>query len=131
VTEAGDSGKKSWDLEERTARFGENVILLAQKIRETAVTRRLVSQLVGAATSIGANYCEADDSVSGKDFHHKAGICRKESHETMHWLRMIAVAVPDVRDEARVLWKKAKELNLIFGVIYRGKGGAPEDDKES
>jgi len=75
--------------------------------------------LVGAGTSVGANYCEADDSVSGKEFKQKIGTCRKESKETMFFLRMIANAEPTLADEARTLWREAKELNLIFGAIWR------------
>ena len=67
-----------FDLEERTARFGEDVIGFARTVPENAVTKRLISQLVGAATSVGANYCEADDAVSKKEFRYKIGICKKE-----------------------------------------------------
>jgi four helix bundle protein len=120
--EAVKSGAKSggkYDLHERTAVFGEKIIRLAGKIPVTAVSQRLISQLVGAGTSIGANYCEADDADSKKDFRHKIGICRKEWKETKYWLRMIVVAAPELRDEARILWQEAKELNLIFGKIRR------------
>ena len=77
------------------------------------------SQLVRAATSVGANYCEADDGVSKKDFRNKIGICRKESREAKHWLRMVATANDDLKTEARALWQEAKELNLIFSQIFR------------
>jgi hypothetical protein len=60
--------KRVYDLEERTARFGEAVIDFAKTIPQNPVTNRLISQLVGAGTSVGANYVEADDSVSKKDF---------------------------------------------------------------
>jgi four helix bundle protein len=110
---------EKFDLEERTARFGETVIRFAKRIPVNPVTQRLISQLVGAATSVGANYGEANDAESKKDFRHKIGICRKESKETKHWLRMIAVAEPDLSDDARPLWQEAKELNLIFGKIIR------------
>jgi hypothetical protein len=60
--------KRVYDLEERTARFGEAVIDFARKIPQDAVTNRLISQLVGAATSVGANYVEADDAVSKTEF---------------------------------------------------------------
>lgn len=111
--------KKSWDLEERTAKFGENIVRFARKIPVTPVTQRLIPQLVGAGTSTGANYCEADDAESGQDFRHKIGICKKESRESKHFLRMLAIAVPELTEEARVLWQEAKELNLIFNSIYR------------
>ena len=107
------------DLMERTAKFGETIILFAKKIPHTPENVRLISQLVGAGTSVGANYCEADDSVSGKDFKKSIGTCRKESKETMFFLRMIGTAEEGLRDEARKLWREAKELNLIFGAIWR------------
>ena len=110
---------RQFDLEERTASFGEAVIRFAQTIRETAVTRPLVNQLVRAATSVGANYCEANDAESKSDFRHKIGICRKESRETGHWLRMLTAALPDSAPETRKLWQEAKELNLILGAIIR------------
>ena len=110
-----------FDLEDRTAKFGESVILFAKRIPGTAINLPLLSQLIRAATSVGANYCEAADAESKKDFRHKIGICRKESRETKHWLRMLAAAEPDLRADARTLWQEAKELNLIFGAIRRGR----------
>lgn len=107
------------DLGERTARFGEAIIIFCKKIPESPVNNRLISQLVGAGTSIGANYCEADDAVSGKEFKQKIGTCRKESKESMFFLRMMATAEPNLKSEARFLWQEAKELNLIFGSIWR------------
>jgi four helix bundle protein len=112
---------KKFDLDERTAVFGEDVIRFAKKIPVTAVTDRLIRQFVSAGTSIGANYTEANDAESKKDFRHKIGICRKESKETKYWLRMLAVAEPIVRDKAAILWQEAKELNLIFGSIRRSR----------
>jgi len=107
------------DLEERTARFGESIIRFVKKVPHTVENNRLIDQVVGAATSIGANYCEADDSVSGKEFKQKIGYCRKVSKETMFFLRMIAASEESMADEARKLWREAKELNLIFGSIWR------------
>lgn len=63
-----DDEEKPWDLEERSARFAEDVIDFLQKIPSEPLTNRLISQLVGASTSIGANYCEADEAVSRRDF---------------------------------------------------------------
>ena len=118
---SGSSPRRQFDLEERTAQFGEAIIRFAKKVPVNPVTYPLIGQLVDAGTSVGANYGEANDAESKKDFRHKIGICRKESKESKHWLRMIAVAVatPDLCDEARVLWQEAKELNLIFGKILR------------
>jgi four helix bundle protein len=108
-----------YDLEERTARFGEAVIRFAKKIPQNPVNNRLIDQLVGASTSVGANYCEADDTVSKRDFRNKIGTCRKEAKESKFFLRMIATAEELLRDEARTLWREAKELHLIFCAIYR------------
>jgi four helix bundle protein len=107
------------DLGERTVRFGECIIRFAKRIPHNAVNNRLIDQLVGAGTSVGANYCEADDAVSGKEFKQKIGTCRKESKESMFFLRMVATAEASLAVEARVLWREAKELNLIFGAIWR------------
>jgi len=104
---------------ERTAAFGEAIIRFAKKIPQGPLTNRLIDQLVGAGTSIAANYCEADDSVSGKDFKKSIGTCRKESKEAMLFLRLIATAEESLAPEARKLWREAKELNLIFGSIWR------------
>jgi len=85
------------------------------------VNRPLVNQIVRSGTSIGANYMEADAAESKKDFRHKIGICKKESKETTHWLRMIAKANPDWKDNCRKLWQEAHELTLIFSSILRSK----------
>ena|SRR3990172_93786 len=110
---------RTYDLEERTATFGEAVIELCMRIPENAVSRPLISQLVRSGTSVGANYCEADDAESKKDFCHKIAICRKESRECKYWCRMIAKAVPVEKPAIRVLWREARELNLIFSTIFR------------
>ena len=110
-----------FDLEERTASFGERVILFAKCIPVNAVSSSIITQLIRAATSIGANYCEADDADSKKDFLFKIGLCRREAKETKHWLRMTAAAEPQLKEEARLLWQEAKELNLIFGKIRRSR----------
>ena len=103
--QVGRQGAKGrvYDLEERTARLGEAVIVFAKGVPQTRSRSPLVGQLVRAATSIGANYCEADDSESKKDFRHKIGLCRKEARETKHWLRMIVAAEPSLRDKAGTL----------------------------
>ena len=111
------SDAPKYDLEERTARFGEAVIDFAKTIPEGPVTYRLISQLVGAGTSVGANYCEADDAVSKKEFFQRIGTCRKEARETKHFLRMVVRAVPDLKPAARKIWQEARELHLIFAKI--------------
>jgi four helix bundle protein len=116
-----DEGKKTpkYDLGERTALLGENVILYARTIAIDAITSPLIKQLVRSATSVGANYCEANDAGSKKEFLYRISVCNREVRETKHWLRMLAVAFPTCKDCARLLWKESHELNLIFSSIYR------------
>ena len=111
--------KNKYDLEERTAKFGEGIIKFARKISKDPVTLPMITQLVKAGTSVGANYCEADDAESKKDFKHKIGICKKEAREVKHFLRMIAKATPNYIKPARKLWDEARELNLILNSIYK------------
>ena len=101
-----------YDLEERTAKFGEGIILLCRGIKQDTITKPIISQLIRSATSIGANYMEANGASSRKDF-----ICKKEAQETKHWLRMLAGCVPDAKDKIRKLWQECQELTLIFQKI--------------
>lgn len=110
---------KKYDLEERTAIFGEVVIKFVKTLPDNVTNKPLISQFVRSVTSIGANYMEADCAESKKDFKHKISICRKESKESMHWLRMIAVANPNKKEECRKFWKEAHELTLIFSSILK------------
>ena len=110
---------KKYDLEDRTARFGEGIIEFAKSVSKDVITIPLVSQLIRAGTSIGSNYCEADCAESRKDFEHKLGICKKEAKETKHWLRMIAQAAPGTKEKARILWNESNELQRIFISIVR------------
>lgn len=115
-------GGKVYDLEERTAQFGEQIIELVRKIPKNEITQRLVPQLVAAGTAIGANYCEADGAESHKDFLHKLSIANKEVKETKHFLRMMATATPSFISECRELWEEANELNHIFSsIISKGR----------
>jgi len=111
--------KKKYDLTERTAIFGENVIEFVGTLSNTPVNRVLINQIVRSGTSIGANYMEADAADSKKDFNYKISLCKKESKETLHWLRMIAKANPIKSDECRLFWKEAHELVLIFSTIIK------------
>lgn len=112
-----DPVNNKYDLEERTARFGEEIIKFSKKISRNVITLPIVSQLIRSGTSVGANYCEANGASSRKDFKNKIYICKKEIQETKYWLRMATEADPSVKDSARILWKEAQELTLIFGKI--------------
>ena len=110
----GDKNNK-YDLEERTAKFGEDVIDFLKTIKVDEINRSLISQVVRSSTSIGANYGEADSAISKKDFKNKTDFCRKE---TKHWLRMLARANPENADICRKLRKEAHEFVLIFSKIF-------------
>ncbi len=108
-----------FDLEERTAQFGEGLIRFCKKIPRSPENNRLIDQLIGCGTSVGANYCEANEGVSKKDFKCSIGRCVKEAKETKFFLRMIAASEPALADDARKLYREAKELHLIFASMYR------------
>lgn len=112
------SSVSKFNLEKRTLDFGKAIIEFCKHVERNDITRPLISQLVRSGTSVGANYCEADDAESRADFIHKIGICKKEARETTYFLHMMSVAFPPVKEDARVLWKEAKELNLIFNSIF-------------
>ena len=116
-----NEGAPTFDLSERTASFGEAVIKFALTIRRNAVTGPLLSQLVRAATSVGLNYCEADEAGSRKEFKYRISICKRESRETKLALRFVVKASQDdkAQSNARPLWSEAHELNRIFAAIHR------------
>jgi len=89
-----------YNLEERTAKFGEEALKFCKKITQDTITKPIISQLVRSATSVGANYMEANGASSRKDFKNKIFICKKEIQETKHWLRMTGICFPEGKDEA-------------------------------
>jgi len=111
------SNKNNYDLEERTAKFGERIIDFSKTIKQDTITVPIISQLIRSGTSIGANYMEANAASSKKDFRNKIFICKKEVQETKHWLRMIARCLPEEKNRIRELWNEAQELTLIFQKI--------------
>jgi four helix bundle protein len=119
VPKANGDARHPFDLEERTARFGEAIIRFAKKIPRNPVNNRLIDQLVGCGTSVGGNYCEANEGISKKDFRCVICRCVKEAKETKFFLRMAAAAEPELAEEARELYLEAKELHLIFASIFR------------
>jgi four helix bundle protein len=111
--------RHAFDLEERTAVFGEAIVRFSKKIPRDATNNRLTDQVVGCGTSIGANYREANESVSKKDFRFSISRCVKEAKETKFFLRMVAASEAQLVDEARVLYREGNELHMIFAKIFR------------
>lgn len=111
--------KQSYDLEERTAKFAESVIFICKKAQRNVVNNPIIDQLVRSATSIGANYCEANGASSKKDFKNKIFICKKEAKETEYWLRLFAKADDSLTEECCIAWREVHELTLIFSKIAK------------
>jgi four helix bundle protein len=109
--------QNNYNLEERTTRFGEEIIRFCKSIKQDIVNRPLISQLVRSGTSVGANYMEANAASSKKDFRNKIYICKKEAQETKHWLRMIVQCNKEKKEDIERISKECQELILIFGKI--------------
>ena len=108
-----------FDLETRTTAFAEAIIKFTLELpHDHPVLQPLIRQLVRSGTSIGANYCEANNASSPADFAHKIGLCRKESRETMYWLRLLGKAWRPALPAARAHWRECRELHLIFSTIF-------------
>jgi four helix bundle protein len=107
------------DLEERTGKFGEDVISLCKSVKPDLINTPIITQLIRSATSIGANYMEANNASSRKDFANKIFISKKEAQETKHWLRMLSKSQEDedISRKLRLLWKECQELTMIFQKI--------------
>lgn len=107
-----------FDLEERTEKFGTGVIKFCKNLEKELVMKPIANQLIRSGTSIGANYCEANNASSRKDFRNKIFICKKEAQETKYWLRISSECLSDKQKEtARDLWKECQELTMIFQKI--------------
>lgn len=108
-----------FDLGERTEKFALRVIELCKRISHNVITRPLINQLIKSSTSVGANYCEADNAESKLDFKHKIAICKKEAKESQFFLKMILKASQNNDKEIDILINEVHELNLIFNTIYK------------
>ena len=112
-----DQFSNKYDLEERTAHFGEQIIKLCRTVKSDKLADPILNQLIRSGTSIGANYMEANGASSKKDFANKIFICKKEAQETKHWLRMLKSFSKEKLETIEKLWKEAQELTLIFQKI--------------
>lgn len=107
----------NYDLEERTTKFSKDILALCKQIKISIHNKNIIEQLIRSATSVGANYCEANGSSSRKDFRNKIHICKKEAQETRYWIALLEGLEVTKRNELRDLKKEAHELVLIFGKI--------------
>lgn len=109
----------NYNLESRTSRFGQTIIFVCQKIKPNLISEPIIRQLVRSSTSVGANYMEANQASSRRDFSNKIRLCQKEANETKHWLKMLSVINDDYEKFCLPLYKEAHELTLIFAAISR------------
>ena len=110
---------KQYDLEERTEEFAKVVIAACKKLPKSTINNELVSQEVRSAGSVGANYIEANECLSKKDFANRIKICRKEAKESRYWFRLTASANPEFEKDFSILIQESTELMNIFGAILK------------
>ena len=113
------STKPLYDLETRTLNFAKNVIQLCRNLKQEPSNRVLISQAVRACGSIGANYREANEALSKKDFAHRIKIARKEAKEAYYWLELIEAANPDIDGQVKPLLQESRELRSILSAIAK------------
>ncbi|OGE81789.1 MAG: hypothetical protein A3H72_02835 [Candidatus Doudnabacteria bacterium RIFCSPLOWO2_02_FULL_48_8] len=116
MDQENNKGKK-YDLAERTSVFSENLIEFCRSLETNRIDQTIIVQLVRSGTSIGANYMEATNGSSKKDFINKINICKKESQETKYWLRLVLKLCPDKKQKINILSTEVYELLLIFQKI--------------
>jgi len=109
-----------YDLEERTYNFASNIRIFLSLLKISSINFNDKNQLLRSSGSIGANYIEANEALSKKDFIHRIKICRKEAKESIYWLRLLSIDKAENTDSIRKkLIKEASELMLIFGSIIQ------------
>ncbi len=111
--------KREYDLEERTAEFGRRIIRLAKALPNDTVNLTLKRQVVRSGTSVGANYREACEAESKKDFIHRIRIAKKEARETTYWVEMITEANSSLKEKLPELHQESKELTYILAAIVK------------
>ena len=109
--------KHRFDLEERTLEFAKKVIGLCRQLPQNVINNELIGQLIDSSGSVGANYREANDALSKKDFRHRIKITRKEAKETHYWLELLIDANPEFKEKIDILLIEALELKKIFSSI--------------
>ncbi len=111
---------KTYDLEDRTLEFAKTVRVFVRKLKLDVANSEDAKQVVRSSGSVGANYIEANDALSKKDFVMRIKICRKEAKESRYWLRLIETFTDaDLGTERVKLAGEAQELMNIFGAIIQ------------
>ncbi|MBI5620700.1 four helix bundle protein [Candidatus Gottesmanbacteria bacterium] len=111
---------KQYDLEDRTYKFAQDCRKFVKKLPRTVGNIEDGPQLIRASGSVGANYIEANESLSQKDFFHRIKISRKEAKESRYWLLLVDTNGDLILEEERSkLIQEATELMKIFSSIMR------------
>ncbi len=111
--------KSYYDLEERTLKFAQQVIKFSGELVRTIPHCEIVRQLVRAAGSVGANYIEANEAISHKEFRLKINTCKKEAKEARYWLKLLTLSLDWENFEQSRLIQECTELMRIFGAILK------------
>ncbi|MFA5187865.1 MAG: four helix bundle protein [Patescibacteria group bacterium] len=106
-----------FDLEDRTLKFAKNCLDLCKQLQKDVISLELVKQFVRACCSVGANYREANDTITKKDFLHKIAICRRESKESKYWLELLLHTNPNFKLQIEPLIDESHQLARIFASI--------------
>ena len=108
-----------FNLEGRTKKLSKDLLVFIKKVKINDLNKNIILQLLRSGTSVGANYCEAINASSKKDFINKIYICRKEIQETRYWVELLATIEEEFIENLRLLWKESHELTLIFNKISK------------
>ena len=106
-------------MEERTLKFAKNVVEFTKSLPKSLANIEIIKQLVRTAGSVGANYIEANESLSKKDFTMRIKICRKEAKESRYWLKLVEVGTQDGQRKRELLIEESTQL--IEGKQDRGQ----------
>lgn len=111
-----------YNLEDRTLIFSKNIIAICKRIPKNSINLPLINQIMRSATSIGANYREANDGLGKKDFILRLRIARKEAKETSYWLELLLDANLEFESDLKILIKECIELrNILSSIITKSK----------
>jgi len=114
-----DKGKRIYDLEKRTSEFSKRILRMVRALPKNRVNFRLADQVVRSGTSVGANYREANETETKRDFKFRSRICKKEAKETTYWLDLIVEENPIFKERIAPLLDESIELMKIFAAIIR------------
>ena len=116
-----------YDLEERTLKFAKEVIGFVKTLPKTRANAEISRQVIRSSGSVGANYIEANEALSKKDFIMRIKICRKESRETAYWLKLAEVKNPEGEKQRETLIEEATQLTKIFSsIVEKSRPGSSE-----